>query len=238
MKKAIFITVRTNSSRLPQKALLKIKERTTIEHLIRRVKNSKLADGIVLCTTTGKEDDILCNIAEQEAISWFRGSAPDKLERWNKTASKYHVEFFVTADGDDLFCEPALIDLIFKQYDKDNSDFIEPEGLVAGAVGYGIKTKALQKVCQIKDTEDTEMMWVYFKDTGLFDCQKLREVEAIYQRPEIRATLDYPDDFTFFKTVIENLSIIKKDFTLKDVIAYLDKHPEVIKIRKEKQHSY
>ena len=49
--KAIFITVRTGSTRLPQKALLKIHDHSTIEHLIKRVKRSKLADIIVLCTT-------------------------------------------------------------------------------------------------------------------------------------------------------------------------------------------
>ena len=56
--KAIFITVRTGSTRLPQKALLKIHDHSTIEHLIKRVKRSKLADIIVLCTTNLPEDSI------------------------------------------------------------------------------------------------------------------------------------------------------------------------------------
>ena len=230
MKKAIFITVRTGSTRLPKKCLLKIQGLTTIQHLIRRVKKSKLADIIVLCTTKLKEDDILCKIAKKEEIECFRGSVLDKLERWRGAAEKFDVEFFVTADGDDLFCEPELIDLAFKQYEKKKPDFIEGEGLVCGAFTYGIKTKALKKVCEIKDTEDTEMMWVYFKNTSLFNCQKLKRVEKIYKRPKLRMTLDYPDDFKFFKTVIENLGKIKKDFSLRDVIKYLDQHPEIIKI--------
>ncbi|MFZ3058099.1 MAG: hypothetical protein WA102_00045, partial [Candidatus Methanoperedens sp.] len=115
MKKAIFITVRTGSTRLPEKALLKINDRSTIELVIDRVKRSQKAEIIVLCTTEAKNDDILCEIAKENAILFFRGSAEDKLMRWKGAAEEYDVEFFVTSDGDDLLCDPELIDLAFEQ---------------------------------------------------------------------------------------------------------------------------
>jgi len=230
MKKAIFITVRTGSTRLPKKALLEINGLATIQHLIRRVKKSKNADLIVLCTTNLQEDRVLCDIAQKEGIEFFQGSVDDKLERWKGAAEKFNVEFFVTADGDDLFCEPELIDSAFLQYKRNKSDFIKSDGLVAGAFTYGIKTSALQKVCEMKDTNDTEMMWVYFLDTGLFKCEDLESVDKIYKRPEIRATLDYKDDFMFFKSVIENISKQKEYFNLRDIISFLDKNSELIKI--------
>ena len=43
-------------------------------------------------------------------------------------------------------------------------------------------------------------------------------------------TLDYPEDFEFFRNVIENLSIVNPDFGLRDIIGYLDQNPEVIRI--------
>ena len=67
MKSAIFITVRTNSKRLPNKALLEIQSIPTITHLIRRVKHVEV-DHIILCTTLLKEDDILCDIATEEVL--------------------------------------------------------------------------------------------------------------------------------------------------------------------------
>lgn len=243
MRKAIFITVRTGSSRLPRKCLLEIEGLTTIQHLIRRVKKSKLADIIVLCTTNLEEDDVLRDIAEKEKIECFRGSAADKLERWRGAANKFNVEFFVTADGDDLFCEPELIDLAFRQYEKNKPDFIYGDGVKGvdvpcGAFTYAIKTEALKKACEIKDTDDTEMMWVYFKDSGLFNCQKLEGVSSFYKRPEIRMTLDYPDDFKFFATVIADLGQAKEEFNLKDIIHYLDKNPKVIEINQYLQERF
>jgi len=238
MKNAIFITVRTGSSRLPKKCLLEIRGIPVVVHLINRLKRSQLADGIILCTTFNPEDDILCDIAAKEGIEFFRGSVQDKLERWLKAAEKYDVEFFVTADGDDLFCEPELIDLAFAQYEVEHPDFIEGKDLICGAFTYGIKTAALEKVCQIKATSDTEMMWVYFKDTGLFKVQELKDVPQIFRRPEIRMTLDYADDFKFFKKITEELSDKKTDFNLRDIVQYLDKYPEVIKINQYLQEEF
>ena len=81
MKKAILITVRTGSTRLPQKALLEINGKSTIVHLINRLKQSKLANDIILCTTTLKEDNVLEDIAIANGINYYRGSITDKLER-------------------------------------------------------------------------------------------------------------------------------------------------------------
>lgn len=238
MQKAIFITVRRGSTRLPNKCLLKIGGMRTIEYLVRRVKKSKLADIIVLCTTTLKEDEILCKVALQQGLKCFRGPAKDKLVRWLEAAERFAVEFFVTVDGDDLFYEPELIDLAFAQYAKTHPDFIEAQGLIGGAFTYAIKTAALRKVCQIKATDDTEMMWVYFKETGLFRVEELKNAPDIYKRPEIRMTLDYPDDLRFFQTVVAGLGGVKKDLDLKKIIEYLDRNPEVIKINQYLQKDF
>ncbi|MHB8772530.1 MAG: cytidylyltransferase domain-containing protein [Syntrophales bacterium] len=237
MKKAIFITVRTGSTRLPEKALLQINGRSTIEHVIDRTKRSKQAQIIVLCTTESRNDDILCEIAERSGISFFRGSAEDKLMRWKGAAERFDVEFFVTADGDDLLCDPELVDLAFSQYERSGADFIEGRNVPCGGFTYAIKVSALNKVCEIKDTAETEMMWVYFTDTGLFKTEILQDVPDVLQRPEIRMTLDYDDDLRFFKTIFDHFSD-NPTFTLRDVIKYLDDNPQVIKINQYLQERF
>ena len=230
MTKAILITARTNSSRLPNKAVIDINGVETISHLINGLLTSKEADKLILCTTTLKEDDILCEIAESMGINFFRGSVTDKLERWRGACKKFNVDFFVTADGDDLFCEPELIDLAFKQYEKNNSEFIKSEDVICGSFTYGIKTTALEKVCQIKDTDDTEFMWVYFTDTDLFEIENLENIPTEYKRKDIRMTLDYKEDFEFFKNIIEHYD--KKKFGLLEIISYINDNPSVKDINK------
>lgn len=239
IKNAIFITVRTSSTRLPKKCLLEIVGVPTIVHLIRRIKTSKMSDGIVLCTTENWEDDVLCDIAASEGIYFFRGSEKDKLERWRGAVEKYGVEFFVTADGDDVLCEPELIDLCFAQYGRTHADFIEGKDVPCGAFTYGLKAEALQEVCRMKGTDDTEMMWVYFTQTGKFRCEILEDVPRVFLRPEIRMTLDYEDDFQFFKNIIEFFASQKNGvFGLRDILSYLDAHPEVVKINQHRQQEF
>jgi spore coat polysaccharide biosynthesis protein SpsF (cytidylyltransferase family) len=225
---SILITVRTGSTRLPKKALIEINGKTTIEYLITRVKQSVLADKIILCTTTLEEDDILCHIAQKNNIDYFRGSVEDKLERWRGACEKFNIDFFVTADGDDLFCEPKLIDNAFKQNNINCVDFIKAPDIICGAFTYGIKYSALKKVCEIKDTTDTEMMWTYFEDTGLFNVQNLQNIPKKYKRSDIRMTLDYPDDLKFFTNVINHFG--KTKFGLDDIINYINNNVHVAKI--------
>ena len=230
MKTAVFITVRTGSKRLPNKALIEIQNLPTIVHLIRRIKKVNV-DFIVLCTTTLDEDDILCRIAKKEGINYFRGSVKDKLVRWKDAAKKFNVDFFVTADGDDIFCSTELIQLAVSQYMNNKSDFIECPEVICGAFTYGISSKALNKVCEVKDSEDTEMMWTYFKDTGFFEVEKLNDVPQSFLRDDIRMTLDYEDDLKFFEKIINHFYDIQKfDYTLSDVVSYLDSNYKIVQI--------
>ena len=152
--KAIFITVRTGSSRLPRKSLIPLTDLTTTEYLIQRLKLNKSSAQIILCTTDLDEDIVLTDLAKKNNIDYFQGSETDKLDRWLKASKKFDIDYIVTADGDDLFCEPELIDLAFSQFEKSDPDFIKCDGIVCGAFTYGIKVSSLKKVCDIKNTDD------------------------------------------------------------------------------------
>ena len=206
MTRAIFITVRSSSTRLPTKALLSLyNDVPLIKHIINRAKLSRLADRIVLCTTLEDADNQLCEIAKSCGIDFFRGPTDDKLLRWNQAAQNFDVEHIVTFDGDDPFCSPDLIDLAFEQIQRNKSDFIESKDIATGAFTYALSANALAKVCEIKDSDDTEMMWTYFKDTGLFEIAELEEVPPNFKNANVRLTLDYPEDLQLFREIFELL---------------------------------
>ena len=55
-------------------------------------------------------------------------------------------------------------------------DFIKGDhtGLVCALLHMAFTFTALQRVCELKDDSDTEMMWVYFTDTGIFNIEELK----------------------------------------------------------------
>ena len=142
MNKAIFITVRTGSTRLPNKSILKIKNKYTVEYVIDTVKKSKYTDKIILWTTTLEQDKILCDIAEKNNIDFYRGDELNKSKRWYEACQEFDIDFFVTADGDDLFYDVGLSDLCFEQIGDNH--FVDGQGLFNDV--YGIKTNTLKKI--------------------------------------------------------------------------------------------
>jgi len=238
MKTAIFISVRTKSTRLPQKALLTIKGRTLIEHLIDRLKLSKLPDLIVLCTSTNPDDTILVDIAKKNGIEYFRGSENDVLDRYLKAAEKFNVDFAVIVLGDATFCDPEYIDKTIELFKRTNADFIRIPELPIGTFVYGLKIEALRKVCQIKDETDTEVWAGYFTEPGIFDVRDLKVEDEDLKHPEVRLVIDYPEDFELIKEIFNRLYKKGKIISLKEALELLKEHPELLEINKNTQKLY
>jgi len=184
--------------------------------------NSKSADKIILCTSDREEDDVLCNIASNCGIEYFRGSLNDKLVRWRDACKEYEVDFFVNVDGDDLFFDVDLADIVIDQYKNDPCDFIDGHGLYNDV--YGIKTTALNEVCKIKDSDSTEYIRLYFTETGIFQTRKIKDIPTKYIKGNIRMTLDYPEDFEFFKKVIEG--VLSEQLTFDNILGFIYNNPE------------
>lgn len=239
MRTAIFITIRMDSSRLPAKTMRTILGKTVLEHIVQRAKLARGFDEIVVCTTEREVDNQIVELADRLNVKTFRGSLEDKLERWNGAANSYNIDYIVTFDGDDLFCEPELLALGAKQIQAGKYDFIEaPKGLICGAFTYAFTARALSKVCEIKGSTDTEMMWTYFKDTGLFKTGYLEGVEDVYFSDKYRLTLDYPEDFEFFTKVFEYFQCVDNDVPLREIVAYFKKHPEIPEINIGRQQEF
>jgi len=239
VRNAIFITVRSDSSRLPNKALMKILGKPTIELVILRAKQVKGVDEIILCTTKRALDDQLVKIAENCGIKYFRGSLEDKLDRWLGASKEFAIDYFITLDGDDLLCDPELMAVSIRQMEDGDCDFIRaPDGLICGSFTYCIKTKALEKVCKMKDTSDTEMMWVYFEDTEDFKVCNLDVKDPVFFDHSIRLTLDYMEDFEFFKKIFEKFQCDNNDVPVSMVAKFLRDNPEIININTFRQQDY
>jgi spore coat polysaccharide biosynthesis protein SpsF len=238
-KTSIFIPVRLGSSRLPKKPLIEVKGKTLIEHLIDRAKAAKLPNMIVLCTTTKPEDKIFQKIATKNGVGCFRGNEHDILKRFFDAAIKFKVDFIVNVDGDDVFCDPELMDKTVQSYLETGASFIKWNNLPLGATPIGLKVEALKKVCEIKDTLNTETGWgAYFTDTGLFKVKYLEPEDEKLKKPEIRITLDYPEDLELVKKVYDRLYVRGKVFTLKEILELFTKEPALPEINKGVQEEY
>lgn len=237
MRSAVFVSVRDKATRLPGKIYLDLGGRPAIERLIERVGQAKEPDLVVVCTSTHPDDAKLLATARACGVEGFAGSEDDKLDRYVDAAERYEVDFAAVVDGDDLFCEPTYIDRIIRERRERGGDYIVVDGLPLGATAFGIAMTAVQRVCEMKAESDTEVWGGYFTRPGMFDVRRL-EPDPADRRPDLRMTLDYPEDYDFFKTVYLALAPRSPVPSLREIIRFCDEHPEVAALNRGAQMRY
>ena len=226
MKIPSFITVRTPSTRLPNKCLLPFGDGNVLEHIIRRALHYDL-DAIV-CTSVDKSDDIVQLIAEKENVKIFRGSMMNKLKRWRDCCDYFGIDSFHSVDADDPFFDG---DLMKKSYSLLNEGYdmvcpTEESSAGAATVGYSLTRDIINRACELTgENEDTEMMWYYLeKVDGL---KKIVLPEEGKKRIRVRLTLDYEEDYWMLQTVRR---IVGNLAPRKDVDDLFIRNPDMYKI--------
>ncbi len=237
MKYAIYLSVRNKAKRFPGKVLRIVKGKTITDHLISRLKHSSKVSQIVLCTSTNSDDDILVEIAKKNKIDFFRGSEDDKLDRYLNAAHKFSTDFIAVVDGDDVFCDPELIDMCVSEFEETGADYVTVKDAPLGTSPFCIKKSALETVCKTKTQTNTEVWGRLFTERSEFKKSFVIPKKKL-QRPEIRLTLDYNEDFILIEKIFDALYQEGKYITLDDIVDFLTKNPELLEINKHAQELY
>ncbi len=232
MKVGFLIIARLKSTRLKRKVLLEVAGKPILEHLVDRLKYAKTVSQIVVCTSTNPQDDDIVHWARQSRVDVFRGHEDDVLERLYDASRVYGLDYILHITADCPFADPFYCDRMVEAYRNTGADLITAFDLPHGAYIYGIKPAALKKVMEIKDDTHTEVWGRYFTDTGLFHVHRL-PVEKRHRRPEIRGTIDYPEDYEYLKQVFAGLYVPGRLFSLDTWIDYHDMHPDVAALNQE-----
>ena len=175
-KTGVVIQARMGSTRLPGKVLKPLGPGTNVtEFIIKRLRTSRRADGVVVATSDDPRDDILCQLAAAQGVSSFKGSQDDKLIRYRDSAHAHGYDFVVIVDGDDPFVSIAHIDRIIEYAEKTRADLVMFGNLPVGATGFGLRTSALERVCAGRGEENTEIWGNLFRRNPAFVCVDLVE---------------------------------------------------------------
>ncbi len=200
-----FITVRTESSRLPNKCFLPLGEKSVIESVISRCLHYKINP--IVCTTISSTDDPIEELSNKLKVKVFRGSVKNKMKRWLNCSEFYGIDDFHTIDADDPFFDSNLIFKSMEIRRKSDLDFVKPSiysSSGGGSLGYSIKTSYLSSI--IKNTDDlfdSEMINNFIESNKYNSSAQMEEdPELDYQ---IRLTLDYHEDFWLISSIVRIL---------------------------------
>jgi len=135
----IVVQARMGSTRLPHKVLMDLTDGECIlGYILRRLSACHSADKVIVATTDNTKDDVLETFLQKNDYEYFRGSEPDCLDRFNKTAKKFGLDIIVRITADCPLIIPEVVDDMIDYYQKNRNyvDYLSnrqytnfPEGL-------------------------------------------------------------------------------------------------------------
>ena len=233
----IIIQARTGSTRLPNKVMKLLEDKIVLHHVIHRVRQSKFARNVIVCTTDKSDDDIICNFCKTHNIRYFRGSEMNVLERYFKTAEYFNSKYIVRVTSDCPLIDHVYIDMMIEKYFELQLEYLGPkfygnrkfpDGFNGEIFSYG----KLQEANKNANEFEREHVTTYI-------INKYKTVEFNYPIAynnfdnilfsQLHLSLDTQDDYILLQDIFKNVYLKKKHFGIVDVLNYLNTNP--LKVR-------
>ena len=230
MNTAILITARLKSTRLPMKVIKPILGQPMISHMLDRLKLAQRPQKIIICTSTLAQDDPLEEIAAQESVHCFRGYPDDVLLRLTHAADQFGVDTVISCTADNPFVDPVYIDRLVDFHIAEGNDYSKIEGLPFGTFSYALSYPAMVRVCQVKTETDTEVWGGYFTETDMFSWGVMQVSDPSVRWPELRLTVDTPEDFELVTRIFDELYEPGKVFPLSAIVDLCRRRPDLVAI--------
>jgi len=245
MKIISTIEARMSSSRLPGKVMKPILGKPVLELLAERLKKVELIDEIVIATTINRGDNVIEELSKKIGVKCYRGSEQDVLKRVLDAAKSVNGDLIVEITGDCPLIDPDIVGECIKLFLEGDYDYVS-NGCVEQTFpdGLGVQVfpvKILEEVESITDDPvDREHVTYYiYNHPERFRLKNYRASGKLYW-PELQITLDTPGDYKLIKIIFEEFYPKNTDFSALDVVRFLRRKPELLKINNdpERRNNY
>ncbi|WP_035587207.1 cytidylyltransferase domain-containing protein [Hippea jasoniae] len=242
MKTIAFVPVRLTSSRLPEKHLKLIGDRTLLSWVVKRLKSCKEIDEIVICTPEEKENDKLISFCKEEDVRLYiyNGSVNDVVGRLASAARQFGADICVLGSGDcPLLCSKTIDKLVSLL--KSNPDYSiaclkqSKKPLIHEGIGV-VKREVWELADKLSDTPQLRENHFPVLKTKKDRFKRFKTIciedDEIFYRLNHRISVDTPMDLEFMNAVYQELKSIGKEFNLINTIELLEKKPQLMEINK------
>lgn len=226
------------SSRLPEKVLKPILGRPMLMFMIERLQRVQLLDEIVIATSEDSSCDPIEELAKQLDVSCFRGSEEDVLDRVLQAARKWQADVIVETTGDCPLIDPGVLDEVIGIYLANQFDYVST---LQGSYPLGLDTQVFStmvlaeaaKLTQDPVDREHVSLCIYRHPERFSVHWVASDLPEKYR--DLRLVVDTPEDFALITAIYEDLYPMNPIFSLRDVLALLDRRPELIDINRHIQ---
>lgn len=236
MNIGIIIQARMGSTRFPGKILKKFYgEDTLLETLLNNLHN--IGVKIIVATSVNENNDEFEAFLKNKGELVYRGSENDVIDRFIKAAEVNKLDGIIRICSDNPFMDwRGIVQLIEKAKTTD-ADYIgfrvnnTPSILTHfGFWGEFVTLDALKRVAATTPEESPaheHVTYHIYKNPAEYKCEWIQCPKFLIGRDDIRLTIDTPEDLLNAQRVYASLKKVNSNFTLKDIVQYLDDHQDI-----------
>ncbi len=228
----VVIQARMGSTRLPGKVLLDLAGAPLIVRMVERVARMRTSARTVVAITTESQDDGLVEVCRAAGIEVFRGHPLDLLDRHYQAALEYDADVVAKVPSDCPLIDPAVIDRVFQRFALGDCDYASnlhpatyPDGNDVEVMTRAVLEIAWREAALPMEREHTTP-FIWERPGGFRIVNVPWETGRDYSMSH-RWTIDYPEDYEFIRRVYEALYPVNPAFGLDDILALLDREPEL-----------
>jgi len=236
MKVLTIIQARISSSRLPGKAMMEIKGKPILEHIVTSLKFSKQSDKLIIATSDNTDDNSIENLAKKLGVFCFRGSKNDVLDRFYKCAKLHGGELIIRITADCPLIDPEVVDEAIVLCKMGNYDYCSnminqtyPQGYLVEILTFETLEK-LYKNCHNPLSRE-HVTYDIRKHPENYKIKELL-LPTNQDRHQWRLTLDYEEDFKLLSKIFSYLYKPNSYIRYNSVVQLLDKHPELLELNR------
>lgn len=235
---AIIIAARLKSSRLKEKALLKIGSLTSIEKCLKSACAFENINHVILATSNLDSDSALKDYTYNEQVVFHTGDPEDVIDRYLSIAEKLKIDVIIRATGDNAFIDNAIAQVLLKSHFETGADYTTAKDAAIGTNLEIINTKSLKQIkSHFPNAEYSEYMtWYFANNAEVFKLNYVTLPDELVRN--YRLTLDYDEDLTLYNIIDKELSTNNPDYTLVDIFNFLDANPKIAEINAHIQAKY
>jgi spore coat polysaccharide biosynthesis protein SpsF len=228
------LACRVNGTRLYGKPLQLIdiaNQVTILENQVRHLKTSVSLNRICLAISSERENYGFIELAEKNGWEYVIGDPKDVLGRILSAADKLGSTQILRTTTENPFMISDRIDLLYGQHTTGNYDYSMYSHLPEGAGFSLLKVDALRTSHKKgQERHRSELVTSYIFDHKSDFRLNIQEIEKHLQRPDVRITVDYPEDLIFCRKVYQDLRGYERIIPIAEIVDYWDTNPGVRKI--------
>lgn len=192
---------------------------------------------VIVATSVNKNNDQLEAFLLKKGEIVYRGSENDVIDRFIKAAESNDVDGIVRICSDNPFMDWYGVVQLVEKARRSDADYIgfcinnKPSILTHfGFWGEFVQLKALKQVAETTEVgtpAHEHVTYHIYSHPDEYKCEWIPGPEFLQGRNDIRLTIDTPDDLTNALKVYSDLKVKDDNFTLQDVVTYLDAHEDI-----------